>query len=946
MKKIILLVVLQVVIGYQANCQELLWANRIGGIEIDKGYTTCVDNMGNVYGIGFFNNTVDFDPGPEVFNLTAANTVGGGSVYITKLDEAGNFIWAKQIGNGSGNTATFSLTLDPQGNLSTNFFFSGTVDVDPGDGILNLTSNPSNGISNAILKIDPSGSLIWARQFNGIGGTGLTNTTLKSDAAGNIFSTGSFKGTVDFDPGSGVFVLSNPNPNTNSGYILKLNSAGNFLWAKKLANTTISQTSSLSAIAGTYDIIDPQNLAFDNFGNVYTVGYFADTIDFDPGSGVFNLINTNSNGSSGYISKLSSDGNFLWAKQFKPPTNASPSCPFTYSSIYVLSVSIDAMGNVFTTGYFDNCIDLDPGPNTFTLTSAGSFDMFVCKLDPSGNFLWANRSGSTSNDYGDFVIVDNSGNYYFSGRFRGVVDFDAGLGVNNLTSVGGGNDIFIGKYDNSGNLIWVRRMGGSGNETVHSIAVNVSNEVFMSGWFQGTSDFDPGPGVFNLVATGISSSFGDAYMLKLNNCPTSYSSINVSACNSYTSPSGNFSWTSTGVYTDSLLTSLGCDSIITINLTIYNSPTPTITTLGSTTLCQGGSVSLNAGSGYASYTWNTGAQTQTINAVNGNIYTVTVSNGNGCSGSDSQEVIVNLNPTPSIIPLGATTFCEGGSVTLETDSAYVSYNWNSGGNSQAINANTSNTYSVTVTDANGCLGTASETVQVIPNPTPLITSEGSTTICEGESLNLDGGPDYVSYLWTGGFDTQYISVSNPGVFDVTVTDENGCIGTSAPIEILQIPFPSALFSYTENNNSISFTDLTTGNPNFWVWDFGDGSASSQQNPTHSYSASGDYLVCLIASEANCSDSLCQVVNITITDVEDTETLTASIYPNPNNGIFSIEAFDTFLSDIYDMHGKIIFSVTLYPGKNEIDLSHISSGIYFLRAANLETSFEKKLEIIR
>jgi hypothetical protein len=743
---------------------------------------------------------------------------------------------------------------------------------------------------------------------------------------------------VDFDPGTGVFLLSNiPNPNSNSGYILKLDSSGNFLWAKKLANTT----SSPSFVSGTSDFIYDHNLTFDGFGNVYTVGNFVDTIDFDPGPGVFNLYSPNTG--AGYILKLSPEGNFLWAKQFKGPTSTSPGCPSLINGIiYVHSVSIDATGNVLTTGCFENCMDFDPGPNAFTLTSAGNFDMFVCKLDASGNFLWANRFGSNGADHGDFVMIDNLGNYYFSGTFRGVVDFDPGTGVNNLSSVNANRDIFISKYDNSGNLIWARRMGGTGSETVNSIAVNASNEIFMSGWFTGTSDFNPGPGVFNLVAAGNS----DAFMLKLNNCPTSYSSINVSACDSYTSPSGNFSWTSTGVYTDSLLSSLGCDSIITINLTIYNSPIPTITTLGSTTFCQGGSVSLNAGSGYASYTWNTGAQTQTINAVNGNIYTVTVSNGNGCSGSDSQEVIVNLNPTPSIIPIGATTFCEGGSVTLETDSDYVSYNWNTGGNSQAINANTSNTYSVTVTDANGCLGTASETVQVIPNPTPSITSEGPITICEGESLNLDGGQGYATYLWTGGFDTPYITVSNSGVFDVTVTDENGCIGTSAPIEIFQIPFPSALFSYTENNNSISFTDLTTGSPNLWFWDFGDGNSSSQQNPTYGYSASGNYLVCLTASEANCSDSECQNVNITITEVEDIETLTASIYPNPNNGIFSIEASDTFSTDIYDMQGKIIFSITLYPGKNEIDLSLISPGIYFLRATNLKTSFEKKIEIIR
>ncbi len=937
MKNIFLSLILPLLIGYEANCQELLWAKRFGSTGQDRGYNTCVDNLGNVYAIGGFANTVDFDPGPGVFNLTSS-IQNAQNVYITKLDNAGNFIWAKKIGDVGGAVAN-SFTLDPDGNLYLKVFLSGTVDVDPGAEIFNLTYNLNYC---AILKIDPSGNLIWARQFNNLSQETTWGNTLKLDASGNVYSTGSFLGSVDFDPGAGVFLLSNiPNPSIYSGYILKLNPSGNFVWAKQFSNTNLSvQTSSTSAFAYSSESIFPLDLSFDAVGNVYSVGYFADTIDFDPGPGVFYLYSLNTG--AGYISKLSPDGNFLWAKQFRNPLNCT-NCIYGYGSSRIIAISLDDSGNIFTTGDFKGSIDFDPGSTVYNLESAGyNNDIFICKLDPSGNFLWANKFGEASDyDRGRSIAISDNGNYYLSGDFKGDVDFDSGLGVSTLSS-GPTTNTFIAQYDNSGNIIWARTIGGSGVVYMNSIKLNTSNEIFMTGQFEGTIDFNPGPGVFNLVPAG---NF-DAFILKLNNCPTSYSSINVSACNSYTSPGGSASWTSSGVYVDSLQTNLGCDSIITINLTIYNSPSPTITTSGSTTLCQGGSVNLNAGSGYASYTWNTGAQTQTINAVTGNIYTVTVSNGNGCSGSDSQEVIVNSNPTPSIIPLGATTFCEGESVTLETDNAYVSYNWNTGGNSQAVIANSSNTYTVTVTDDNGCQGTASEIVHVNPNPLPLITTNGSTTICGEENLQLYGGDGFSTYLWTGGYETQNINVSNAGAYVLTVTNANGCIGNSAPIDISQTPIPSASYSYIENNNSIAFSDLTSGSPDTWAWDFGDGSSSSQQNPTHSYSTSGDYLVCLIASEGSCSDSICQIVSATVTGIDNIVTNKSSIYPNPNNGIFAIETFDVFSTEIYDMQGKILFSDTIYPGKNEIDLSNFSSGLYLLRAVNMNTSFQLKIEIIR
>ena len=121
-------------------------------------------------------------------------------------------------------------------------------------------------------------------------------------------------------------------------------------------------------------------------------------------------------------------------------------------------ISVDAAGNVYTTGFFSRTVDFDPGAETANLTSAGAADIFVSKLDNAGNFVWARNMGGTSGDFdvGLGVIVDAAGNVYTTGYFNGTADFDPGAGTANLTSAGGA-DIFISKLDNAGNFVWALR---------------------------------------------------------------------------------------------------------------------------------------------------------------------------------------------------------------------------------------------------------------------------------------------------------------------------------------------------------------------------------------------------------------------------------------------------------------------------------------------------------
>ena len=242
------------------------------------------------------------------------------------------------------------------------------------------------------------------------------------------------------------------------------------------------------SMGGAYNVY-AISIALDGSGNVYTTGSFEGTVDFNPGAGFYNLT---SGIKSIFISKLDAFGNFVWAKAMGAVSGDGQS----------RSISLDASGNVYTTGSFMGTVDFDPGAGVANLTPSGIYDIFISKLDASGNFVWAKAMGGTgSESVGGSIALDGSGNVYTAGSFLGTVDFDPGAGLANLTSAGYG-DIFISKLDASGNFVWANAMGGSGGEESYSIALDGSGNVYATGVFSDTADFDPGAGVANLTSAG------------------------------------------------------------------------------------------------------------------------------------------------------------------------------------------------------------------------------------------------------------------------------------------------------------------------------------------------------------------------------------------------------------------------------------------------------------
>lgn len=716
-------------IPYAQQPPNFLWSRDLGGALDEEARSIAIDFAGNVYTTGHFQGSVDFDPGPGVFNLTS---VGGTDIFITKHDTGGNLIWAKRIGANSDDMA-FGIALDAAGNVHITGFFQQAVDFDPNVGVYLIY--PKGNWDSFVLKLDPFGDFIWAKQFGGTNNE--VGFSIVVDDFGNVITTGSFAGTTDFYPGTGVVSL------TSAGgtdiYVAKLSISGAFVWARRLGGIANDQGFSL---------------AVDNNNNIYTTGFYG-TGDFDPGAGVFNL--SSSGLSDVFLSKLSPAGEFIWAKNLGGDGFSEGS-----------SIKVDENGNIYSTGYFMGMADFDPGSDTFNLTSIGDADLFLSKLDQSGEFVWAKQFGGPGDDRGYGLAIDSDGNIFSAGTFQATAEIELVDSTSTTLTSNGGYEIFTSKCNPSGEFIWAASMGGSMDDNSFSIAVDVEENVYLTGFFQGTADFDPSSATYNLTANN-----SDIFIEKF--CQLA---------------------------------------------------TPTITTNGPITICQGDSVILSSSAAY-SYLWSTGAITQSIIVKTSGDYSVTITNVNGCPAYSNTVTVVAVPdppPTATITPDGPTAICPNEEVTLvANDCIGCTYLWSNGESTQSILASptTDTQYWVTVSNAAGC-STQSDpiTITVLPAPIATIIPGGSTTFCLGDSVTLLADPCIgCTYYWS----TDEIKVSivvspdETTAFTLEVTNEDGCTAVSDPVLINILPLPNITVMGVSTICEGMSTILTASGANSYNW---------------------------------------------------------------------------------------------------------------------------------
>ena len=311
------------------------------------------------------------------------------------------------------------------------------------------------------------------------------------DSKGNVCVTGYFHGTADFGAAESPFKL-----HSRGGsdiYVAKYSGTGAPVWAKAMGGASGDSPQGESDAA--------LGVAVDASDNIYLAGHFAGTADFDPGPSTFNL--TSQQGQDVFVAKLDSHGNLLWAKAFAGGENDT-----------ACDIALDPSGNVYVTGQFAWFLDMDPVPGANHLSSAGGYDIFVISLTSGGTLRWGKALGGAGDDYGLGIAVDNTGNPYVAGYFRGTADFDPSTSVSNLTSAGGA-DAFVAKLDSGGTLAWAKAMGGPGDDKGQGIAVDASGNVCVTGSFEQTVDVGLGASKKLVSAGG-----GDVFVAGLNRSGT------------------------------------------------------------------------------------------------------------------------------------------------------------------------------------------------------------------------------------------------------------------------------------------------------------------------------------------------------------------------------------------------------------------------------------------
>jgi hypothetical protein len=285
---------------------------------------------------------------------------------------------------------------------------------------------------------------------------------IATDKSGNVYITGYFMGTANFGADFGT-----TDNKTSAGnediFITKVNANGSYGWTRRIGG--------LSSDIGLSITTDPS-------GNVYITGTFQDTVDFGADFGTGD-IKTSTGYEDIFITRIHPNGSYGWSRRI--------------GGIFVdqtYGITANTSGNVYVTGYFGGIVDFGADFGTGDIkTATGLSDVFITRINVNGSYGWTRRMGGTSDERGNSVTTDRSGNLYVAGRFAGTVDFGTDFGTSDNKTSDGSSDIFITKVNANGSYGWTRRIGGMAGDYFPDINTDPTGNVYVTGSFQGTVDF-------------------------------------------------------------------------------------------------------------------------------------------------------------------------------------------------------------------------------------------------------------------------------------------------------------------------------------------------------------------------------------------------------------------------------------------------------------------------
>lgn len=440
------------------------WAKQIG-----TSGTSVVshDVDGRVWACGTFYGTVDFDPSAGVNNITVPTT----TTFFNRYSATSAYLESFALkGSGTTREAVNAIKITTNDKVVMAGTFKGDVDFDNGPGAFVLSS-PSDTTS-FVAQYDLDGNLEWAFSLTGLAYT----SALDVDAAGNIYLTGFFTGSVDFDP---TTATASYNTNTNAIFMAKYSPTGSLLFA--------------NAVNGSGD--DRANdIKLDLQGNFIITGNFGGAVDFDPSVGVFTLTNPQ-NLNYGFAAKYSSTGAFINAWRFTGVTGRG--------------LGIDANNGVLVAGHFRGVANFNlaaSGGLLYAVGGSSDNDYFVASYDAGGNYQWAFRLGSGSTSVRSIDLVCEGQNAFYVagyfGSFQDSVDVDPSATALYLPA----DKSILARYGSDGSLQWAINMGATGSSGTHDfiqLAEDNNQNVTYAARFSGTADIDPSNSSTAIVTNGV-----------------------------------------------------------------------------------------------------------------------------------------------------------------------------------------------------------------------------------------------------------------------------------------------------------------------------------------------------------------------------------------------------------------------------------------------------------
>ncbi|TNE50413.1 MAG: hypothetical protein EP343_08080 [Deltaproteobacteria bacterium] len=403
------------------------WVNNAGSSGYDRAYDIAIDSGGNLLVTGHFSNNISF-------GSTNLSSKGGYDAFIAKLNANGSWLWA----NGAGGNSTdygYRIAMDKSDNAYVVGYVRNIVTL----GTFSLVTK--GGYDIFVAKADKNGQWLWG-QIAGSGGSDY-GQAIALDSSGNVYVTGHFFSlSASSHATFGSLSVKGKASNLNM-FVAKLNSSGTWQWVKAGLSSAASYAYAISV---------------DGSGNVYASGYASGNLTFG------SLSATNQGASDIFVTKLNSSGTFTGLQSY-----AGTSASHDYS----FGIAQDTSGNTYITGYFSGEFVL--GTNTLT-SNGNATDLFVAKVSPTGQWLWARSAGGTSSDFGYGIAVDNSGSVYITGQIYDKATF----GNKTLTSQGN-SDIFVAKLNSSGTWQWVTGGGSNAAEYGWGLKTDSNGNVYVVG---------------------------------------------------------------------------------------------------------------------------------------------------------------------------------------------------------------------------------------------------------------------------------------------------------------------------------------------------------------------------------------------------------------------------------------------------------------------------------